>query len=209
MPDSNENGNNGFTLVELLIAMALAMVIIASLATTFVSQRKAYDVQEQILEMTQSARAAMDMMSREIRMAGYNPTGSMQTTDPTAAGFVGIPYSATQLAIIADLNQDGETDGTVTDDDANEEITYTFDSTNKQIDRDTGGGPQPLAENIQSFTFEYYDSNGNTTTTAADVRQIDITITVRTSEPDPDYGQNSGYRTYTLNLYVTPPNLDF
>jgi len=85
------------------------------------------------------------------------------------------------------------------------EIIYTYDSANKQIDRNTGGGPQPFAENIQAFTFQYYDKDLNTTTTAADIRQIDITITSRTSKPDPDYG----YRTYTLSSYVTPPNLGF
>jgi prepilin-type N-terminal cleavage/methylation domain-containing protein len=61
----------GFTLVELLIAMALALIIIGSLASSFVSQRKSYAIQEQIAEMNQNARAAMDMMSRDIMMTGY------------------------------------------------------------------------------------------------------------------------------------------
>jgi hypothetical protein len=132
-------------------------------------------------------------------MAGYDPTGAV---------FDGIPYSATQLEILADLNGDGETDGTASNDDANEEIIYTYDSTNKQIDRNTGGGAQPFAENIQSFTFQYYDIGGIATTTAAAIRQIEITVTARTGQPDPDYSANGGYRTFTLRSYVTPPNLD-
>jgi prepilin-type N-terminal cleavage/methylation domain-containing protein len=67
----NEDGRQGFTLIELLIAMALALVIIASLATSFVSQRKAFDVQQQMTELNQNARAAMDIMSRDIMMVGY------------------------------------------------------------------------------------------------------------------------------------------
>jgi len=193
MQNSTENSERGFTLIELLIAMAIALVVITSISSAFISQRKTYAVQEQITVMFQDARAAMDMISREVKMAGYDPTG---------AGMVGIPYNATQLEVRADLNGDGDTS------DTHEDITYTYDSTNKQIDRNTGGGAQPFAENIQSFTFQYYDTDANTTTTAADIRQIDITITARTSEPDPDYGQNSGYRTYTLSSYVTPPNLD-
>ena len=176
MCHSTKNAKKGFTLIELLIAMALALVIITALSSTFISQRKTYAVQEQVSEMIQGARAAMDMMSREVKMAGFAPTGydsqfetdptvaqtasKMQRTDPTAARFVGIPYDTTQLEIIADLNGDGETDGTATNNDANEEIIYTYDSANKQIDRNTGGGPQPFAENIQSFTFEYYDGAG-------------------------------------------------
>ena len=182
----------GFTLIELLISMALALIVITSLASAFISQRKTYAVQEQITAMTQDARAALDMIGREVKMAGYDPTG---------AGIVGIPHSTDQLEIRADLNGDGDNS------DTNEIIIYTQDSENKQIDRATGAGsPQPFAENIQSFAFEYYEADGTTTTTTdADIRQIKITITAQTSKPDPDYG---GYRTYTLTSDVTPPNLD-
>lgn len=61
----------GFTLVELLIGMALALVILTSLSSTFILQQKTYDVQQQIAEMNQNARAAMDIISREIMMTGY------------------------------------------------------------------------------------------------------------------------------------------
>ncbi|HDZ90623.1 MAG TPA: prepilin-type N-terminal cleavage/methylation domain-containing protein [Deltaproteobacteria bacterium] len=71
MPYSETVREPGFTLLELLIAMAIALVVITSIASAFISQRKTYAVQEQISEMQQNARAAMDIMSREIRMTGY------------------------------------------------------------------------------------------------------------------------------------------
>ena len=200
MQSLTESREQGFTLVELLIAMAIALVVIGSISSAFISQRKTFAAQEQVAEMIQSARAAMDIISRELKMGGYDPTG---------AGLVGVPYSASQLQVVADLNGDGETDGTVSNDDTNEEITYTYDGANLQIDRNTGGGAQPLAENIQSFTFEYYDAGGAVTTTSADVRQIEITVIARTGQPDPNYSANGGYRIFTLRSYVTPPNLDF
>ena len=221
---STKNLERGFTLVELLIAMTLALIVLTSISSAFISQRKTFNSQEQVTEMIQGARAALDMISREVRMAGYAPTGydsqfeddptvaqtalKMQRTDSTAARFVGIPYSATQLQVLADIDDDAGTgvgDGDASD--THENITYTYDSANKQIDRNTGAGAQPFAENIQAFTFLCYDEFGTATTTTADIRQIDITITARTSKPDPDYGQNGGYRAYTLNSYVTPPNL--
>jgi type IV pilus assembly protein PilW len=193
----SKNKENGFTLVELLIAMTIGLIILAALSSTFLMQRKIYDVQEQVVEMVQTARAAIDMMSREIRMAGYDPTG---------AGFDGITYSTSQLQIRADLDGSGSTDGT------NENIRYAYydehSSYPYQIKRKTGNGNfQPFAENIQSFIFDYLDSAGSATTTTADIRQIKITITARTSKADADYSANNGYRTHTLTSLITPRNL--
>lgn len=190
--------STGFTLVELLVAMALSLVVLTSVSSAFISQRKTYDAQEQMTELIQGTRGVIEIITREVKLAGFNPTGS--TT------LVGIPYSTTQLEIRADL--DG--DGTAIASDTNELIIYTHDGTNLEIDRDAGQAfsyAKLLAENIESFTFDYLDGDGNATTTTADIRMVEITITARTAKPDPNYAQNSGYRTYTLTSTVSPPNL--
>jgi type IV pilus assembly protein PilW len=213
---------HGFTLVELLIAMAIGLIVLASISGAFISQRKTYALEEQNTQMIQTARAAMDMISSEVKMAGYHwdPTfaSTLQTTDSSAATYVGILYDTNQLGIKADLNSDGETDGTASNDDTNEEIVYTYDSTYKQIDRNTGGGAQPLAENIEGFSFKYFKHDSATgsvveVTNSADqekIRVIEISITARTAEPDRNYSHptyGDGYRRYTLTSYITPPNL--
>lgn len=192
MSRSKQKKEHGFTLLELLIATAISLIILGALTSTFVIQGKTYAVQEQITEMVQIARAATDMISREVKMAGYDPAG---------AGIVGIPYSAWQLQIITDLNGDGSVAGT------NENIIYTFDYVTNQIKRETGSGPQTFAENIQTFAFDYLNSAGTPTTLTAEIRQIRLTITVLTSKPDSDYKDNGGYRTKTLISHVTPHNL--
>jgi hypothetical protein len=138
-------------------------------------------------------------------MAGYDPTG---------AGFDGITYDADQLEIKADMyetNNTGNPDGDT--DDSNEHIIYTMDSDYPfEIRRNTGGGRQEFALNIQSFIFEYLDSAGSSTTATADIRQIKITITARTSKADADYTDptyGDHYRRYTLTSVITPRNLDF
>ena len=78
--DIKKERDNGFTLVELLIAMAIALVVITSISSAFIMQRKTYDVQEQIAEMTQNSRAAMDMLTSEIMMTGYGAPTSYITT---------------------------------------------------------------------------------------------------------------------------------
>lgn len=195
--------SQGFTFVELLISLALSLVVLTSVSNAFISQRKTYDAQEQMTEMIQGTRAVMEIITREIKLAGFDPTGN--AFDDTA-GTYAIPYSTTQLEIRADLDGDGAASSS----DTNELIIYTHDGTNLELERNAGQAfsyARLLAENIQAFSFNYLDTDGNATTTAADIRMVEITITARTAKPDPNYGQNSGYRTYTLTSTVSPPNL--
>jgi type IV pilus assembly protein PilW len=200
---SIETRQQGFTLIELLIAMVIALVLITALSKVFISQRKTYAVQEQITEMQQKARAAMEFISREVKMAGYDPSKKAGIT-------VGIPYSATQLEIIADLNGDGDTS------DSNEIIIYTGNSENSvKIERQDGvETPVTLAETwpYGTFGFTYWEGDGTTEVTSSanegNIRQVYITITIPTSKSDPNYGLNSGRRTYTLSSHITPPNLN-
>src|SRR5438105_7953834 len=101
--------DRGTTLVELLIAMSLVGVVLGGITTSFVTQRKAMAVQNQRGSLIQQAQAALDLLTRELRTAGTNPTG---------ATFTPVTYSSTQLDIRADLNGNG----TTTDD--NEHLIY-------------------------------------------------------------------------------------
>ena len=184
----------GFTLIEMLIAMAIGAVMMAAIVDTFVTQRKSYDLQEQIAEMTQNARIGMDMLNREIRMAGYNPAG---------AAFDAIPYDTTKLERRSDLNGDGDAGGD------GETIAYFYDSETRQIIREANGVQQPLAENITDFAFNYLDKAGVAVSDPADIYQIQVSITARTANFDPHYPNNGGYRTYTLTSFITPRNLKY
>jgi type II secretory pathway pseudopilin PulG len=186
----------GFTLTELMVSMAIGMAMLAAVTTTFMLQTKIYNAQQQINEMEQNARGVLDVITRELKMAGYKPNGG---------SFSGVTYSTTQLMIQTDLDASG---GISTSTTANEQITYAYDSTNKQITRAVGSGSAlVLADNIAAFTFSYLDSTGASTTTSANIRQVSISITARTANPDPDYTSNGGYRTYTMTATITPPNL--
>jgi len=186
----------GFTLVELMVSMGIGMVILAAVTTSFMSQTRIYNAQEQINEMQQNARGVLDILSRELKMAGYKPNGG---------GFNGVTYSTTQLMVQADLNSDGAISTSST---ANEQITYAFDNANEQITRAVGSGSaQVLAAHIAAFTFNYLDSAGAATTVSANIRQVSITITAKTAKPDPNYTSDGGYRTYTMSATITPGNL--
>lgn len=201
MPNLSVKTSRGLTLIELMLALSIGMIVLGALTAMFVLQRKAYSNQEQIIEMTQIARAAMDMIGREARMSGYfNPANPMQRDSFAAPNFVGIPATLSRLEILADLSGDGDTN------DANEHIIYTFDSANRMIRRNTGGGAQPFAENIQAFSFALLDGEGNPVTTEAAIQKIRITITARTVKADSD-DPGSGAGTFTLVEDVFPRNL--
>jgi len=186
----------GFTLTELMVSMGIGMAMLAAVTTTVMLQTKTYNAQQQINEMEQNARGVLDVITRELKMAGYKPNGG---------SFSGVTYSTTQLMIQTDLDASG---GISTSTTANEQITYAYDSTNKQITRAVGtGSALVLADNITAFTFSYLDSTGASTTTSANIRQVSISITARTANPDPNYTSNGGYRTYTMTATITPPNL--
>jgi len=187
------NTKHGFSLIELITALGISGIILGAITATFISQSRSYDAQEQLNGMQQAARAAMDMITREVRMAGY---------DPTSADIFGIAAcSATSIQILADVVDpaDGLATGT------NEDITYTFDDPNDQLLREA----ETLVEDIESFNFDCLDENGLATVTPADIRQIQVTITAKTAKSDPNYTSNGGYRTFTLTSLITPRNLAY
>ena len=60
----------GLTLPELLMALVTSGIILGAMVSSFISQQKIYASQEQASEMTLSARAALDMIIRDIRTTG-------------------------------------------------------------------------------------------------------------------------------------------
>jgi len=187
----------GFTLVEMMVAIAIGMIVIASVAGTFSAQTRQNKAEEEISQMHQNVRGALDLISRELMQAGYKAPGGSVT---------GVTYSATQLLLQADLDGNGTID---TGSSSLEYIVYAYDSSNNRITRKLGSGgtPEAVADNITQFDFAYKDAAGAATTTSASIRKVTITITGRTAKPDPSYTSNGGYRTYQLSVELVPPNL--
>jgi type IV pilus assembly protein PilW len=199
------NNKKAFTLIELLVALAISGVVMAGIYSAYYSQQKSYIAQEQVAAMQQNLRAAMYIMQREIRMAGCDPTGSAGAGIQTA--------NTNSIAFTSDFTG-GESDGKDNDnngsvdeanekrfsdgfcDDTNENVTYSLYTTDgiQKLGRDTGGGNQPVAENIDALDFVYLDSNGAATATISDIRSVQITMVARTGRGDPGYTNNTSYQ---------------
>jgi len=61
----------GFTLVELLVAVAISLILLGAIFLTFKSQQDSYLMQDRISTMQQNLRAAMIMITKDLQMAGY------------------------------------------------------------------------------------------------------------------------------------------
>jgi len=212
--DANDRG---FTLIELLIAMAVGLIVLGAVYAVFTVQNKQLANQEQLTEIHQNARIAMEMMVHEISMAGYNQTTAPATITAvnrctgttTASNCAGITNAAANtISFAADINGDGD----ITD--SNEHITYYLDTSDGALKRKStlSAYGQPVVENVESLNFIYYDgaTPPNTTANLANIRSVKITIVVRTAKDDPGYTDpTSGHHHhhYTLSSSCVLENL--
>jgi type IV pilus assembly protein PilW len=65
---------DGFTLIELMIAIAIAAILVSAIYVSVISQQKTQFTQQMVVDIQQNARAALFLLQREIRMAGFDPT---------------------------------------------------------------------------------------------------------------------------------------
>jgi type IV pilus assembly protein PilW len=88
-----QRGQQGFTLIEILIALLIGVFLLGALLTIVQANRRVYGDQSQLAQLQDSERMAMTLMTDVIQMAGYfpNPTqntlgGSLTATGPFLAG---------------------------------------------------------------------------------------------------------------------------
>jgi len=198
----------GFTLVEVMVYMMLLGIVMTSIYSVFITNMKSHKSQENTMQMVQDLRGSVDVMVREIRMAGF---GRKTTDGKGFSHYTDDNYNTDSNSIhfTMDLNGDGDID------DSNEDINYFLYTTDgiTKIGRRTAnaGSQQPLAEEVSALTFKYYNSAGTelTNTALSDdtdreaIHSVEIEITARTGEIDPITKQN---KTRTLSTRVRVRN---
>lgn len=65
------SSHRGFTLIELMIAMLIGVFLMAGVIQIFLSAKQAYRLQENLSRLQENGRFAMDILTKDVRMAGY------------------------------------------------------------------------------------------------------------------------------------------
>ena len=188
----------GFSLLELLVAMAVFSMIIAAIMTSRTDQQIQNVTQIQAAEMQQSARAVMFMMKRDIRKAGFNSLAS----GSASAGITVAQTSTLAYTYIDTANLNTLTTETYTLAD------HDLDTVVDDITRDNF----LVAENIQNLTFRYFDGTSPVpneilapvaNTNLANIRSIEISITAGIDTDElARAGANNRNRTLTSTVFL-------
>ncbi|MBW2172945.1 MAG: prepilin-type N-terminal cleavage/methylation domain-containing protein [Deltaproteobacteria bacterium] len=208
-PLCKHNSNQGFTLIEILVVMALGLVVLGAVLSIFIKQNETSTAQQEITYAQQNVRAAMDLMVREIRNAGYDPQRNDFDAIKTAKG--------DELRILSNL--DGDDEAGHDPDDANEDVTY---SVNAFFQLERNGNI--LVNSPCGLAFGYVLADGTVHDPPApgdppldlsniggadqrdEVRAVIIFVAVMTANPAPDTGE---YRMRPLMNAVRIRNLGF
>jgi type IV pilus assembly protein PilW len=190
----------GFTLVDVLVGLGMASVIIVIVVGIFTTMGKSYTTQNVAADVQQVARAGVDLMIQEIRMAGFDPTGSAHAGIVNdfnkASGFNErhdgkiAPTDATHFAFTIDADMDGhidqciddESDGCSAEDDNVENELIAFRINNGALEKYRGGSAswEDLTQgNVSNLNFTYYDETGAVTAAVDAIRTVEISMTVQ------------------------------
>ena len=71
IPPSLKDRQIGVSLVELMITLVVSLLLVGGLIQVYLSTKQSYNAQEQLARMQESARFSMDLITRDLRRAGY------------------------------------------------------------------------------------------------------------------------------------------
>jgi type IV pilus assembly protein PilW len=201
----------GFSLIELILGMVIGLVVVGGVLNIFIQQNRTNEQQQEVSYAQQNVRAATEIIARDIRNAGYNPS------DGAFFPLGELNTSASSIRVRADYSSPSDGDAADTD----EDLIYTIDNGNRQLTRNGVA----LVENVvpNSLQFTYYKADGTTFVPAAtqtdmgQIRVVQFQFQVHTTKEDP--GFTGGYdlnpaasgtcRVRTLSTSVRIRNVGF
>jgi prepilin-type N-terminal cleavage/methylation domain-containing protein len=155
----NANNNNGFSIPELLIALAIAALLLVAVTVAFNASLDNYRQNEDIFRAVNSARQALYRITTQLRTAGYQVSPDLfVAVDPNAPSNECSFYTA-----------------------GGEDITYRFVSAENKLylitNDDTTDSDYVLCDNVTSMSFIKTLTDDGT-----DCRSVQISMTVEVGD---------------------------
>jgi type II secretory pathway component PulJ len=184
--NSHTLGIRGFTVAEIILALGIGSILFLAMISLFASINRSYATQNVAAGVQQVARVGIDIIAKNIRLAGLNPLQAANAGIITAR--------PAQLRLTYDANGDGTIDST-------EDITFWLNG--NTLTRQTRDSSYPLVDNVSDLSFTYFDAADLQTITTNAIRTIEVSLTVA----EPAGRDKSLSRTYCTR--VVGRNLGF
>lgn len=171
MPLDFCKNQDGFTLMELLVALALTAILTVTIGYTFRVQALTYRTQEEVAALQQNLRTAMFTIEADLRLAGSDPTNSATDADGNIAGILSANSGTVgQAAIQLSMNRSAASTGADFDTILGKPAPGVPAPVGREIVRydvkESQGtmalrlNYQAVAEGITNLQFNYYDKSG-------------------------------------------------
>jgi type IV pilus assembly protein PilW len=207
---SKRKTQNGFTIIEVMIAMVISSVLITAVYQTFHSQQRSYTMQNEAAAMEQNLRGSLYLLTKELRSAGYNPQHENNdnfrfvTSFPAPNNLFTVNYdgsggieSNAHFTVAFTLDTDGS--GGI-ESNRNEQIAYKFDKNTKTLQRFNDSQPditekwEIVSSNIDAIYFMYYDKDKTITADPTNIEYVEISMLARTGKQDSKYTDTTVYK---------------
>jgi len=182
---------NGFTLIELMVTLAVASIVLAGIYAGYQAQLRNHTTQQAVVDIQQNLRGAMYFLQRSIRMAGFGNNAGFLADFTAYDGAFGETSGASTGANSIAFTIDDDNSGTIDVNDF-ELVAYRLNNNTLEVWRqnpDVAGdwNWEPIAENIAQLNLRYFDDSSppNEIDPVADpgdialIRSVQITIEAR------------------------------
>jgi len=178
----------------MLVVLVISALLVGGIYRLFVAQTRAYTVQDQVVEVQQSIRGAMEIMLRDFRLAGFDSDSINSRIDIPTPVLVG------DHSVTVSYEYDDTTQFTVVYQQDAAAQTLTRQLTTTKDDGTTVAGPQEVVLlNVEALDFMYgvdanpvdgaMDAGGWISATTVNNRKVvavQVTLTARAAEVNPD-----------------------
>ena len=188
----------GFSLLELMITLAVLSIMMAPMLAIFFQSEASFRAQTQEAELIGQMRIAMDQITRSIRQAGNEPITPLGVPSVAVLGSGHIRLNTDITGSVASTTGNsaestGDPDGALNS--IYEVVTFRHDPQQNEIFADVGYGEEVLAENITGLGFTFLDMTGMPTTDPNNIAQVRIWMMGESEDVDLQMGQP-----YTITL---------